>query len=158
MLSAAVLPFKPGGHRGDGYRSPPHGYSDDPDTSLRFLRMQLGEKYRLRSAAYARFFLLNATFASSRIRAMLDSFSISDEFNSPGLEDGSGMRRGPVLLDKENSGATHKPSTCWRLDLRFAAIPEWMTRTESGLLLTSCARPSSLHHASIPWRSRRASR
>lgn len=67
---------------------------------------------------------------------MLDSFSRSDEFNSPGLEDGNGIRRGPVLRDNENSGATHNPSTCWRLGLRFAAIAEWMTRTGSGLLLT----------------------
>lgn len=53
---------------------------------------------------------------------MLDSLSASDELNSRGLEGGNGIRRGPVFLDKENSGATHKPSISSRLDLRLMAV------------------------------------
>lgn len=69
---------------------------------------------------------------------MLDSLFESGEATSLGLEGGRGISLGPVLLDKENPGATHNPSIRSCFDFRL--IRE--SRDDLNSIRVACLRRS----------------
>jgi hypothetical protein len=78
--------------------------------------------------------------ASSKTRAMLVCLLESGPRKNPGLSEFHVTNLGAVLLDKENSGATHKPSTRARFDLRVIYLCSAALETEKyrSLLRPDC--------------------